>query len=517
MEQRESTQSTERSIHVLVVDHSSVRGDRLADTLETHGPIEGYASASVDDAIARLAWPDIDCLVVRHDSDGFDAVGAVEAICEKHPCLPAVLFTTAEESTVAEQAVGTAVDEFVDGSRGDGTASLAAAIEATALDSTAQDDLTTPPIDGTPTPNVDPDTVEDLLGAELDADRLSKLLHKSRLFDTIMESIPVHLYIKDVDARHLYISTGYFEESLDEFIGNTDPEIGLVADRHARRAHREDKHVIDSGDPVLDKVEYLPMLDQWNLTSKVPWHGPNGDIVGLIGVTRDISARKERQEEVKRQNERLERFANMVSHDLRNPLQLATMRLELARRADDPTTYLDDIEAALERMDSLIEDVLALAKQGQRVVSPEPVELDDILQMAWNSVDAPEAAFVIESSPGTVLGDEGRLRQLVANVFRNSIEHGGTTVTVSAGRLADETGFYLQDDGAGFPDPNDGELFEAGYTTSETGTGFGLSIVTEIAEAHDWTVRATTSDEGGARLEFSGVDRPASSDETQEV
>ncbi|MFC6974135.1 ATP-binding protein [Halomicroarcula sp. GCM10025709] len=508
MDQRESHRSDAGSTHVLVVDPSPTRGDRLADRLETHAAIEGYASASVDAAIDRLAWPDIDCLVVRHDGDGFDAVGAAETICEKHPCLPVVLYTTTE-STVAQEAVGTAIDEFVDGTSGDRVTELAAAVEDTALDSTAQDDLTTPPLDDPPTPNVDAGTVEELLSAGIDADQLSRLLHKSRLFDTIMESIPVHLYIKDIDARHLYVSTGYFEESLDEFIGNTDPEIGLVADRHARRAHREDEHVIRSGEPVLDKVEYLPMLDQWNLTSKVPWHGPDGEVVGLIGVTRDISARKERQNEVRRQNERLERFANMVSHDLRNPLQLATMRLELARRADDPTQHLDDVDAALQRMDALIEDVLALARQGKRVVNPEPIDLDEVLHMAWNSVDAPDATFVLASSPGTVLGDEGRLRQLVANVFRNAIEHAGTAVTISVGRLPDETGFYIEDDGPGFPDPDDSELFEAGYTTSETGTGFGLSIVAEIADAHDWTVRATTGDEGGARLEFTGVDRPS--------
>ncbi|MFC7077164.1 PAS domain-containing sensor histidine kinase [Haloarcula halophila] len=290
--------------------------------------------------------------------------------------------------------------------------------------------------------------------------------------------------------------------------------MGLFAGRQALRAHREDSHVIESGEPILNKVEYLPMIDQWNLTSKVPWHGPDGDVVGLIGVTRDISARKERQEEVKRQNERLERFSKMVSHDLRNPLQLATMRLELARRADDPTPHLDDIDEALQRMDSLIEDGLALARQGKQVVSPEPVELDGILRTAWSSVDAPGATFVIDSPPGVVLGDVGRLRQLVANVFRNAIEHGGPSVTVTVGQLPDDTGFFIEDDGPGFPNPDDADLFEVGYTTSETGTGLGLSIVAEIADAHGWTVRVGTSDEGGARLEFVDVERPSSGFDT---
>jgi signal transduction histidine kinase len=77
-------------------------------------------------------------------------------------------------------------------------------------------------------------------------------------------------------------------------------------------------------------------------------------------------------------------------------------------------------------------------------------------------------------------------------------------VTVTVGDLAD--GFYVADDGPGIDAEDPSAVFEAGYSTSVDGTGFGLSIVTEIAEAHGWQVGATESDEGGARIEITGVE-----------
>jgi signal transduction histidine kinase len=87
------------------------------------------------------------------------------------------------------------------------------------------------------------------------------------------------------------------------------------------------------------------------------------------------------------------------------------------------------------------------------------------------------------------------------------VEHGGSDVTVRVGTLDDRPGFYVEDDGPGIPEEVREEVFDRGVTTDDDGTGFGLAIVREIAEAHGWTVRATESDAGGARFEFTGVPR----------
>ena len=86
----------------------------------------------------------------------------------------------------------------------------------------------------------------------------------------------------------------------------------------------------------------------------------------------------------------------------------------------------------------------------------------------------------------------------------DAVEHGGRNVTVTVGDLAD--GFHVSDDGPGIPDEERDRVFESGYTTAREGTGFGLSIVAEIVEAHGWEVRATDSADGGARFEVTGVE-----------
>jgi signal transduction histidine kinase len=99
-----------------------------------------------------------------------------------------------------------------------------------------------------------------------------------------------------------------------------------------------------------------------------------------------------------------------------------------------------------------------------------------------------------------------RLQQLLENLFRNAVEHGGEDVTIRVGALDDAAGFYVADDGVGIPGEDRDEVFESGYSSATNGTGFGLAIVEEIADAHSWTIRVTESSEGGARFEMTDVE-----------
>jgi signal transduction histidine kinase len=87
----------------------------------------------------------------------------------------------------------------------------------------------------------------------------------------------------------------------------------------------------------------------------------------------------------------------------------------------------------------------------------------------------------------------------------DAVGHGGPGVTVSVGRFGDD-GLYVADDGTGIPANERDEVFEAGYSGAPDGTGFGLTIVRRIAEAHGWTVAVGESESGGARFEFEGVE-----------
>lgn len=89
-------------------------------------------------------------------------------------------------------------------------------------------------------------------------------------------------------------------------------------------------------------------------------------------------------------------------------------------------------------------------------------------------------------------------------MIRNVIEHAGEDATITVGELND--GFYLEDDGPGIPEDERENVFEVGYSTNLDGTGFGLAIVSQVAEAHEWDVRVTEGATGGARFEITGAE-----------
>jgi len=223
----------------------------------------------------------------------------------------------------------------------------------------------------------------------------------------------------------------------------------------------------------------------------------DGEFDGTVGVVRDVTERRERERELERQNERLEDFAGIVSHDLRNPLNVATGRLDLAREECE-SEHLEAVDRSLDRMADLIEELLALARERDDVTDPDSVSLSEAVEAARQTVDTGDATLEAAVS-GRVEADESRLKQLLENLIRNAVDHGGADVTIRIGDLPN--GFYVADDGPGIPASDRDQVFESGYSTDPEGTGFGLAIVREVADAHGWSVAVTASDDGGARFE----------------
>jgi PAS domain S-box-containing protein len=225
----------------------------------------------------------------------------------------------------------------------------------------------------------------------------------------------------------------------------------------------------------------------------------------LTSAEREQRLRRQ-QAQLERQNERLEQFAGVVSHDLRNPLNVAMARLELLSEECN-SEHLGAMTRALDRIDRIVDDVLWLARQGQDIGELEPVDLDGMVRNAWSiAADTYEGSELVVDAPdglGWIEADSDRLSQLLENLLGNAVEHGGESVTVTVGSLDD--GFHVEDDGQGIPPEKRDTVFEAGYTTADQGTGFGLSIVEQIAEAHGWEVDVVGGSEGGARFEITGV------------
>lgn len=272
------------------------------------------------------------------------------------------------------------------------------------------------------------------------------------------------------------------------------------------------------------EVEYGDGGSHYNV-SLTPLWDDRGGVIGEVYVINDISQQKERERrlkererELERQNERLDRFAGIVSHDLKNPLSIAEgyadmaeNQLKEAGQYNDAESILEHVNEALEhmgevresqgRMNQIIDDALMIARQGKTASNTQRIELAEIVKEAWGNVDTLDASLEVYGN-ALVEADRNRLLNVFENLFRNSVEHGGPRVSVEVG-ITDE-GFYVEDDGPGMPAEVRKRVTDHGYSTSDS-TGFGLSIVKDIVTAHGWRLEVGESDGGGARIEVKGL------------
>ena len=227
-------------------------------------------------------------------------------------------------------------------------------------------------------------------------------------------------------------------------------------------------------------------------------------------LLRDVTALERSRWQLQKQNERLDQVASTISHDLRNPIQVADGYVEMlddmvgadgldAADADAARASLQKTSDTHARMEAIIGDVLTIAREGKTVEEPEQVSLATAARDAWANVDTRDATLAVDDDR-TLQADRSKLLSILENIFRNALDHGPHDVTVEIGATAD--GFYVEDDGPGIPPEHANDVFEYGYTTTDEGTGLGLSIVRTMAESHGWTVEYDAGYERGARFVF---------------
>ncbi|WP_136603296.1 sensor histidine kinase [Salinigranum halophilum] len=386
------------------------------------------------------------------------------------------------------------------------------------------------------------DSLGDVVEAALDRDRPDRT-HDSgvdRRYRTLAENLPngaVALY--DRELRYLVVGGTVFDD--------------LPLDRDRLEGARfEAAH----SDAYVDRYGplYRAALDgehsAFEFTYEghtfrgytVPVRDRSDTIVAGMALTQDVTEACERQARLERQNERLDRFASVVSHDLRNPLNIVEGSLVLLREAarDGDVEVVDEnadrISRACRRMNEIVDNVLTLARQPELVDDPEDVPLADTARRVWEGIDAPRSSLRIDTGTHDevfVRADRSALARLLENLLANAVEHGSASSppaaagavepgSTSEGGVSvrvewfedDDRGFAVADDGPGLDPAARERAFDWGYTTGDGGLGLGLNIVESVAEAHGWRPAVAESASGGARFEIRGIERaPAEADD----
>ena len=450
----------EGDIRTLVVDDSEFFADMTAETLTNEHDIEAVSVHGGVAAMERLAEEEFDCVVSDYEMPDMDGLALLSEIRDEDPTLPFILLTGRGDEETASRAIAAGVADYL----------------------------------------LKLEVVEDKQYGRL-ANRIESVVEQDRTskkFQSLVENSPdgiAHVTEKGVVLSVNPAMADRLNRDREAIAGERLTD--LMDTETARRRVAAVRRAIDQGETVEtdDSVDGRHYRNQF-----VPVESHRERATVQL-VSRDVTEQVERQEELRRQNKRLEEFASVVSHDLRNPLNVAMGALELVDREGEDAEPLAKIDRSLTRMSEIIEDVLTLAREGQAVDETEQLDIETLATEVWAMVETGESALSVGES-ATIQADPTRARDLFANLFRNAVEHNDEPVTVTVGTLDD--GFYVADDGAGVP--ADEDVFEMGHSTQESGTGIGLAIVAQIADAHGWHVDLTESEAGGARFELTGVD-----------
>ena len=462
----------QRQIDVLYVDDNPDITELTKRQLEAKDDrFSVSAATSVEEGLQRLADSEIDCILSDYVMPEMTGIEFLETVSEQHPDLPFILYTGEGSEAVASEAISAGVTDYLQKKVGRDDYALLANRIVNAVNS----------------------------------QRREQALQESK---TINEALTDPVYVLDDEGKFTYVNdefvdmVGYDRARIlgsgsplikdDETVEEAEDELGqLLSDDGPNTGTFEVTIEPRDGDPLIceDHMGVLPYDgDQFN---------------GSVGILRDITDRKERKQELTETNERLDQFVSTVSHDLRNPLTIARSYLTHAESTGDQDDF-DTARDALDRMDTMIEELLTVARSESIIEETEPIALADLATEAWQTAQTGEATFENRVDESVVVdGDSELLQSIFENLFRNATDHNDEPVTVSVGTLdGDADGFCVVDDGQGIPEDEQEEVFEHGFTNSREGTGYGLSIVEKFVTAHDWDISVTSGSEGGARFDI---------------
>ena len=451
-------------IRALVVDDSEFFAEMTASTLTEEHNIEATFETKAEDALEWLEESSVDCVVSDYEMPGMDGLTFLNHVQERYDDLPFILLTGRGDEEVASRAIASGVADYL--------------LKLEVVEDEQYERLA--------------NRIEGVVGQQQTQKKYERLVENSPdAIAHVAESGEILAANPALAAEFDTDSESLVGTKIDDVFEGEVGENRLSAGRKA----------IETGDATPTEDSYDGRFFH-NIFVPVETRRAH-DSFQLI--SRDITERREREAKLERQNERLESFASVVSHDLRNPLNVAQSSLELLSDGHD-NDHVERIDRSLTRMNDIIDDVLTLARQGDTVDAPSPVDLETMTADAWSYVETGDATLTV-SDEGRIEADASRLKELLTNLFRNAVEHGNASEITVGFIDADgpECGFYVADDGSGIPADQRSEVFETGFSTARQGTGLGLAIAREIATAHGWRISVTESGDGGARFDVTGI------------
>jgi PAS domain S-box-containing protein len=360
------------------------------------------------------------------------------------------------------------------------------------------------------------------------------------LLRAVSENTPDCLFLKDRHNRFLSANPAtlrLFGKREDQVLGKGESEC-MLDPTEGMEIEANDSFTMDRGTThIVEETIVTPDGSRIFLTSKTPWRNAEGEVIGLIGIARDITERKRAQEEVLRlnaeleqrvrdrtaqleaSNHELEAFSYSVSHDLRAPLRgingwsLALLE-EYGDRLDPQARgYLDRVRSESQRMGHLIDDLLKLSRVTRADMQVETVDLTSlagsIAARLREAEPARQIEFVIE--PGlTASGDPLLMEIALTNLLSNAVKFTGPRalahIEFGQTRSKGELVFYVRDNGVGFNMAYAHTLFGAFqrlHKPSEfPGTGIGLATVQRVIHRHGGRVDVEAQPNQGATFYF---------------
>lgn len=342
--------------------------------------------------------------------------------------------------------------------------------------------------------------------------QLEETLAQKALLHTLIDSLPSFIYFKDREGRIVLSNTAHAQQTgrtPDEMAGKTD--FDLFPPELAARYQADEQSIIQDGQPLLNLEE--PSLDSnkqpiWVLTHKVPVRNSQGEIIGIIGITQDITERKQAEQQrlelaiVKERTDLLQALVTNLSHDLKTPLSVINSSIYLLERVLEPDKQkqqLSILKSQTMYLAELIEDILALAQLdsvSQLTFAPLDVNrlVRDIAEWFRSLLEKKHLTTTLGLDPALPLVsvNEGELHRMLINLVENALHYtpSGGAITLRTRVQADSVVIELSDTGIGITQADLPHIFERFYRadkariTDTAGTGLGLAIVKKIVDLH---------------------------------